>query len=428
MERLVYNLFLVGAYPALAACFFIQSLRSDKFSGTLGERFAFYGEKKEALRGRRTIWLHAVSVGEAVGAIPLVRVLLGEEAGRRLVITTTTKGGMEILRKTFGDRITAAYFPFDFPWVVRRALKAFHPDALILMETEIWPNLIGACARGGIPVLLLNGRVSDRMARAGGGMRRLYRGVFSMMEALGMQTGRDADRIIALGAPKRKVHIVGNMKFDGIMTDTDAVKLDELRRLLAPEKGPILIAGSTHPGEEEIVLAVFRRLREKIGALQLAIAPRHIERAGEVAAIVEKHGFIAVLRSLAAAPVSGGERPVVVLDTIGELRYVYSIATLCFVGGSLVERGGHNILEPAACGKAPFYGPYTMNFSASVLTLEQGGGGIQVADTGEFSEQAFRYLSDEEYRGKMDGNALEVVRRNSGATARAYDLFREFVK
>jgi 3-deoxy-D-manno-octulosonic-acid transferase len=426
LEYIVYNLVLTAACPAILVYFLIKSVRSKKYSGTVRERFAFYGNKMDSLNGNRVVWLHAVSVGEAVGAIPLVRMLMERAPDRRLVVTTTTKGGMEILEKTFGNSVTTAYFPFDFLWVARRALNAFHPDALVLMETEIWPNVIAACRRRGVPVLLMNGRVSDRMAKAGGRMRNLYAYVFSTIVAMGMQTRRDADCAVSLGAPEDAVRVIGNIKFDGMLAEPDLKRIDELKRLLEPENGPLMIAGSTHPGEEEIVTGVLNRLREIEPGLRLAIAPRHVDRAAEVMAVVERLGHKAVLRSEYVP--GGGGRPVVVLDTIGELRCLYAIGTICFVGGSLVERGGHNILEPAACGRAPFFGPYTMNFTASVAALAEGDGGIQVRNGDEFFERAAQYLKDVDYRRTMDGNAIEVVRRNAGATERAYNLFREFVK
>jgi len=213
-----------------------------------------------------------------------------------------------------------------------------------------------------------------------------------------------------------------------MLVELDSRKAEEMRRLLEPEAGPIMVAGSTHPGEEEIVLDVFRRLRDKVAGLRLVIAPRHIERAPEVVAAVKRAGMKAALRSQAADSGVTDARTVVVLDTIGELRYVYSLAVLCFVGGSLIERGGHNVLEPAACGKAPFYGPYTANFAASVAALERGGGGVPVRDGDEFVEKAARYLGDIEYGKSLDASAAQIVRANAGAAERAYRLLKEFLK
>jgi len=420
---LLYNFALIAAYPLFLIYLTIQAFKSEKFSGTMKERFGFYGGAGDRLAGG-VIWLHAVSVGEAVGAAPLIRKLLEGESVS-LVVSTATKGGKQILEKSFGDAITTAFSPLDFPWVVRRALKAFRPKALILMETEIWPNLISACNRRGIPVLLLNGRVSDRMLKAGGPVRAMYRRLFTMMRAIGMQTERDAERIKELGAPPAAVHVVGNMKYDAAPAGADVEKTEELRRLLRPENGPIFVAGSTHPGEEEIVLDVFQKLRDVEKTLRLVIAPRHIERAGEALEIIKKRGWDTCLRSTMEA---GGGASVIVLDTIGELRCLYSLATMCFVGGSLVERGGHNVLEPAACGKAVFYGPYMMNFTESAKVLEDGGGGIPVKNSDELAMRGAEYIANAGLRRKLDDNSLRTVLQNAGAAARAYDLFKELIK
>lgn len=414
------------AYPGVLLYLLIQSSKSDKFSGTIRERLAFYGDKPARKSAAKTIWLHAVSVGEAVGATPLIRKLT-EDTNARLIVSTATKGGMQILEKNFGDTITVVFCPLDFPWVVGRAMRAFRPSALIIMETELWPNLINAAYRLRIPVLLFNGRVSDRMQAAPKPVRKMYVWLFGKISALGMQTARDAERITSLGAESSKARVLGNMKFDASPAGPDIAKLDELRAVMSPDGRPLFIAGSTHPGEEEQILSVFGELLKKEGSLRLVIAPRHIERAGEVLDIVRGGGYGAELRS-SLSSLKPAAAPVVVLDTIGELRCIYSIAAICFVGGSLVERGGHNVLEPAACGKAVFYGPYMMNFTESARILEEHGGGIPVKDSADFAERATEYLTNPETMKKLDGNALHVIESNAGATERAYSLFKEYYR
>ena len=422
---IIYNAVLIAAYPFLRLYFLWQGARSEKFTGTMQERFGRYPAVKRRKSGERVIWVHAVSVGEAVGATKFIRLLLDREKDASIVVTTATKGGMNILESSFGGSITAAYFPFDFPWVVRRALKAFRPSSLILMETEIWPNLTTAVARRGAPVILLNGRVSDRMASAGAMVKTVYSSVFSAMRALGMQTEEDAGRIIRLGAPAAKTHVVGNMKFDASPDAPDAEKTAELKALLNPGGGPVFTAGSTHPGEEEMILDVFSRLRRKRPELRLLLAPRHIERAAVVLDLAQASFPDAKLRSSLASAGVVSTPSVVVMDTIGELRLAYGLSTLCFVGGSLVERGGHNILEPAACGKAAFYGPHMMNFIASARALEAGGGGVMVKDSEDLFARLSEYLDDEEARARVDSNALKVIMRNAGATERAHRIFKE---
>jgi len=423
---LLYNIVLTAAFPILVLFFLIQSVRSVKYTGTIKERFGFYGDALEAGESARRVWVHAVSVGEAVGAAPLIKKLVDREGAGSVVVTTATKGGKEILGKTFGDKITIIYSPIDFFFVVSRTVKAINPKVLIIMETEMWPNLIAECARRGVPIILLNGRVSDRMWRAGRLVRSMYKWLFFKMSALGVQTEQDAERILGLGASSASVRVLGNMKFDVSPCPADPVKADELRRIFKPEAGPLFVAGSTHPGEEEQILDVFARLRKREGALRLVIAPRHIERADEVYGLVAGKGWDVVRRSKFGP--EGAEKPVVILDTIGELRFIYGIAALCFIGGSLVERGGHNVLEPAACGKAVFYGPYMMNFTASVAALEENGGGIGVKNADELAERAAGYLADAGLRKRCDDGAAKTIEKNAGATERALSIIAEFMK
>jgi 3-deoxy-D-manno-octulosonic-acid transferase len=391
----------------------------------MAERYGRYPESLARTQVGRRVWIHAVSVGEVVGAMPLLRLVQEQMPGVELVVSTTTKAGRDMLLRTLPS-IATFYYPFDFPWSVRRALNTISPDVLAIMETELWPNMLAACRGHGVPALLLNGRVSDRMTSAGRFVRTLYGRAFENLDVLGMQTPRDADRLRALGAPHAKVVILGNMKFDGMMTDLDSKKIDALSTLINPESRRLFVAGSTHPGEEEILLDVFASARKDAPDLLLIIAPRHIERAGEVVSLIQARG-LAVARRTQLTGASGPAPDVIILDTIGELRLLYALATACFVGGSLIERGGHNVLEPAACGKAPFYGPHTANFTESIRVLEQGGGGRPVKDADDFTMQLIFCLIDSKAREAVDARALDVVRANTGATARAFELLRKYL-
>lgn len=420
----IYNLIIILLYPLLFTGLVFVSFKSHKFKGTMKERFGWYSCHGE----EPSIWVHAVSVGEAVGAIPLVRMLLERESGRRIVVTTATKGGREVLQKELGDSVTVAYSPLDFPWVVSRAVKKFNPRVLLLMETEIWPNLISACSKRGAPVLLLNGRVSDRSAAASGFVLGVYRFALPVFSALGMQTASDADRIKKLGAPADRIHVLGNIKFDGMPGAEENEKISALKNIIGSADELLFVAGSTHPGEEEMMLETFHSLRKDFSTIRMIIAPRHIERSQQVLELLfRNHDYslsVALRTSLEHSSVPKPD--IIVWDTIGELRTLYSMASACFVGGSLIERGGHNILEPAACGKAPFYGPHMANFRASVDILESGGGGVQVANATELTEALKNYLNDDQKMKKLDGAALEAVRKNSGASERAYALFKKF--
>lgn len=426
----LYNTALVICYPLLWAYFLAMSIRSDKFSGTLAERYGYYDDSLRKPGVSHRIWIHAVSVGEVVAAIPLAREMSHSMAGNDLVFSTTTKAGKQIIQKTFGGKIPCFYFPFDFPWVARRAVKTIAPDALLLMETELWPNIIRQCAKRKAPVLLLNGRVSDRMAAAKPTAVLLYTWTFKRLSAIGMQTETDAQRIIALGAPKETVTVTGNMKFDVTISDSDLEKIVAVDKIINPRKLKLFTAGSTHPGEEELILDAFAAARREAPDLLLVIAPRHIERAGEVAALAASRGYSVHKRSdmeTRAGRDPSPARDAIILDTIGELRYVYAVSTACFVGGSLIERGGHNVLEPAACGKAPFYGPHTANFRDSVRALEENGGGRPVSNARDLAQKLTEILRDDDARLRVDALALKTLKENSGAVIRSLELLRKLI-
>lgn len=391
------------------------------------ERFGFLDASLSKPAGQRRIWVHAVSVGEVVGAMPLLQDIRKKLIEYDLVVSTTTKTGRDMLLKSFPD-IKTFYFPFDFPWMAARMLRTIAPDIVALMETELWPNMMAACRRRGAPVLLLNGRVSDRMAGAGRAIRAIYGFAFQQLSALAMQTRRDADRILELGAPPGRVSVIGNMKFDGMLTGVEKKQLDELHRIINPENRPLFVAGSTHPGEERLVEAAFEAARERFPELMLVLAPRHIERADEVEGLAQIRDFSVLRRTRIPINEQGHNADIIILDTIGELRGLYALATVCFVGGSLVERGGHNVLEPAACGKAPFYGPHTANFRDSVAALERGGGGRPVKDADELAAGVIECLENPEKREQADARALEVLKSNAGARDRAFELLKSFLK
>ena len=421
----IYNILLILLYPILRIYFVSAARRDGRYTDTMAERFGRYSADLDKPAGKRRIWVHAVSVGEVVGAMPLLHTISERLQDCDMVVSTTTKTGRDMLLKTFPS-VKTFYFPFDFPWVVARALGHIKPDLVVLMETELWPNVMTMSQRRGAPVLLLNGRVSDRMAAAGGLAKALYSFAFRQLDAVGMQTRTDADRIARLGAPSDKVLVIGNMKFDGLLSELDIKKTGALGELLNPARRPVFVAGSTHPGEEEIILDVFQEVREKFPDLLLVLAPRHIERAEEAEGYTHLRR-IEVVRRTQLKPGQPHAADVVVLDTIGELRYLYALATACFVGGSLVERGGHNVLEPAACGKAPFYGPYMANFRDSAAALESGGGGRPVRTPEDLSAGIIKCLKDPDECLRVDANALAVLRQNAGAGARAFELLKKYL-
>lgn len=419
---LAYNLVLLFFAPFFLLFLLYADRSHPRWKDSMAERLGRYGGKLPPPAKPR-VWLHAVSVGEALGAAPLIRLILERNADCELVVSTTTRGGMEVLEKNAAGAIIPMYFPLDFPWTVRRAFNAVRPSILILMETEIWPNVLNEAHRRGVPALLLNGRVSDRMAAANPFVRMVYRRVFSHLSAAGMQSAGDLERLNRLGAPPSLAKVTGSMKFDGLVAPEDEARISKLRAQVNPGGAPLIVAGSTHPGEEEPLIDVFMELRRNRPGLRLALCPRHVERADEVAAMVKRKGLSLARRS---RPASGAAADVLLVDTIGELRLLYRLSTASFVGGSLIPRGGHNVLEPAACGKAPFYGPHTRNFREAVRLLEEGGGGMPVADFDDLRDKMARHLDDERLRAEADARALAAVKANSGAAERAYAIFKTY--
>jgi len=333
--------------------------------------------------GRRAGWLHAVSVGEAIAATPLVEGLRRLYPELPLVVTTVTSTGAQIVRERFAGLATHRFFPLDLPWVARRVSASINPAFLICMETELWPNTLRAVAAGGVPVMIANGRISDRSYPR----YRLVRGflgrVLEDVRVFAMQSDEDARRIIGLGAAPERVVVTGNLKTDAPVVDS-AGAVDLWRRLLGLTRTQrVWIAGSTHPGEEDMVLEAHATASVDCPELVLVLAPRHPERAPEVQALLERRGWPVARRSgLPAARVRPPTAvpPVIVLDTVGELATLYALADVVFVGGSLVPLGGHNVLEAAQRRKPVMVGPHTGNFRESAGLLESVGASLVVRE------------------------------------------------
>src|SRR5437870_9326842 len=343
--------------------------------------------------GRPSAWLHAVSVGEAIATAPLIEGLRRLHPELPIVMTTVTNTGAQIVRERFAGLVTHRFFPLDLPWAVGRFAAAINPAFLICMETELWPNTLRALAARGIPVMIANGRISDRSYRR----YRLVRGflgrVLADVRVFAMQSDEDARRIIALGAAPERVVVTGNVKTDAAAVDT-AGAVDLWRRLLGlTASRRVWIAGSTHPGEEDMVLEAHRAASVDCPELVLVLAPRHPERAPEVQALLDRRGWPAVRRS--ELP-SARTRPptavprVIVLDTVGELATLYALADVVFVVGSLVPLGGHNVLEPAQRRKPILVGPHTGNFREAAGLLESVGASLVVRDAAELGRDLRR--------------------------------------
>jgi 3-deoxy-D-manno-octulosonic-acid transferase len=377
-----------------------------------------------------TAWVHAVSVGEAIAATALVDGLRSMYPELPLVMTTVTDTGARIVNERFAAVATHRFFPVDLPGAARRVIEAIDPAFLICMETELWPNTLRAVAQRKVPVMIANGRLSDRSFRRYRLVRTFLSSVLRDVSVFAMQSQEDARRIIALGAVPERVFVTGNVKNDALADPAGAVEL--WGRLLGLRAGqPVWIAGSTHRGEEEAVLDAHQAVRSEFPDLVLVLAPRHPERVREVLELIAGRGLSALRRSgiRRTSPVRiEGTPPIIVLDTVGELAQLYAVADVVFMGGSLVPAGGHNMLEPAIRRKPVLTGPHTTNFREAVALLVECGGGIVVHDAAELAAELRRLLADPELRAKLGTLACEAVASRHGAVRATLDLVERFLR
>src|SRR5215213_10011815 len=363
----LYSILLGIGVIALLPRFLLDAARHGKYAAGLGERAGSLPPFDAG--GRPVVWLHCVSVGEAQAARPLARRLLGEYPGHALVVSTTTLTGQRVAREAFkGQAALVFYFPFDWAWSVRRALRAVNPSVVLLMETELWPRFFRECRRRGVSVALVNGRISEKSFGRYKLIRPFIRRVLSDLSLAAAQTSADAERLSALGLAPERTRVTGNVKFD--IEETPALQLTEelRRRFNVNEDRPLVVAASTHAPEERVVLEAFKLLDSEAKRPRLLVAPRHPERFGEVASLIEATGLSWARRTHEARG-SDGDCDVILLDSIGELRAVYTLAEVVFVGGSVAPVGGHNVLEPALDARAVVTGPNTFNFKSIVAAL-----------------------------------------------------------
>jgi 3-deoxy-D-manno-octulosonic-acid transferase len=361
----------------------------------------------------RCLWIHAVSVGETRAALPLIRALLNRYPDLPLLVTTTTLTGSRQMREALGERVRHVYAPYDLPGAVARFLRQTRPKLALIMETELWPNLLRQCAVAGIPVLIANARLSERSARGYARIGGLTTSMLRDITLIAAQAEADADRFRALGAPR--VEVAGNLKYDLTVPDDLPERGQNLRRELLGENRPVWIAASTHAGEDELVLEAFARLRARWPELLLLLVPRHPERFGGVAALCQQRGFSVVRRSerRPCAP----DTAVFLGDSMGELLLFYAAADLAFVGGSLVPTGGHNVLEPALLGLPVLFGPHMFNFTEAGERLLEAEAAWRVADAAELAAMVDRLLADPALRQTASQRGRAVVERHRGALA-----------
>ena len=394
----------------------VRRLRGGGYARSLSQRFGRYGAD---LPAEPRCWIHAVSVGESATAVPLVEAIARRWPELSVVMTTVTPTGARVVADRLRATVTHRYFPLDLPGPVRRALDAVRPRFFIGMETELWPNFLRALARRGVPAMIANGRISDRSFRRYHRVRFLTARMLRDIAVFAMQSQEDARRIIALGAPPDRVVITGNLKTD--LTPAEAGGEAVWQQLLGlATNEPVWIAGSTHRGEEAVVLDAYARLRRRFPDLVLLLAPRHPERVPEVERLAADRQLATVRRS--ELPASRERAPVIVLDTVGELAKIYSVASVVFVGGSLVPTGGHNMLEPALLRKPVLYGPHTTNFRESAELLLAAGGAVLVDEPERLEPRVAELLADPVRRSRMGEAGLHAVIGRQGALKQTMEL------
>ncbi|MFQ5739785.1 MAG: 3-deoxy-D-manno-octulosonic acid transferase [Acidobacteriota bacterium] len=383
--------------------------------------------------GRR-LWIHAVSVGEVNVIKALVPLL--SKLSSQLFISTTTATGQALAKSLFGDQATVFYCPLDWKWVIRRYLKVIAPDAVLFTETELWPGFIQAAHSRGVPLVLVNGRISDRSFRRYRRIRVFIRPLLQRFRLLCVRTRQDKERIIALGAPSDRVHQLGNIKYDYQLAE-DPAKADLVQRvgrLLKPSEDHLLwVCGSTREGEEERLLPIFMQLRSDIPQLRLLLAPRHPHRCDALVKRVRSSGLTTLKRSQLSAPAGSRSegakaRPalatpdVLILDSIGELASLYQLADVVFIGGSLIPWGGQNVIEAAHFGKPILFGPHMQNFREVARSFVQAYAAIQVESATQLAERVHHLLRDPHTRKWLGRNARTVVRANQGAVQRTVEI------
>ncbi len=441
--RLIYSFLLVIAFVALLPYFIYQAIFNRKYVGSFGQRLGHLPEilpdrSSSALNVgtgpglRKAIWIHAVSVGETIASKPLIAALRARFPQFSVIISTTTVTGQAVARSRVNEADGVCYFPFDWGFSVRHALDVIDPRIVILMESELWFNFLSECEARRIPVIVVNGRISDRSfgrsQKFGFFVRRLY----GLITRFAMQSRLDAERAIALGAPAERVSVSGNLKFE--IGDTEAPrKTVETAKSFALDSTPLIIAGSTTEGEEEIVLAAFEGLRQESSfeKVRLLIAPRHPERFDAVARLINSSRLRLSRRSSTEG--NRGAADVILLDTVGELASLYRFASVVFVGGSLVPKGGHNILEPALHARPIIVGPHMENFREIAREFLRRDALIQLRDgdhqslTADLQSAFENLLSDKNRAVSLGSNARLAIDENRGATARTVEIIAEYM-
>lgn len=424
MKWFVYNFLFFLVFPFLLPRFLFRMWRRGGYRRHFGQRFGLYApQMRRRFRTMRSpVWIHGVSVGEVGVALQLIKALRQEDPSLSFVLSTSTSTGYRQASAVFEHGDAAIYVPVDFPLFVNRALAAVRPRALVLAESELWPNLIRSAGGRGIPVMLVNARISDRSFPGYMRLRPWFSSLLKTFAYIHAQSALDRERLLAMGAVKDKVLVRGSFKYDAPAPDAGAVSRarDLLRRLWPETPAPLLLmGGSTWPGEEEIMLSILAGNLANKRSIRLILAPRHAERSDRLAGRIKELGFTVARLSQfagACAPQPAGARTVLLLDTTGDLPAFYACADLVFVGKSLCARGGQNMIEPVAAGKPTLVGPHTGNFRSVMADLLEAGAIRQVAGAEELVSAGNALIQDVSARAGLQRRAVGAIQQRRGVT------------
>jgi 3-deoxy-D-manno-octulosonic-acid transferase len=431
MAYLLYNTLITIFLILVAPYFLFRALIDGQFRRELIQRMGFL----PTFSLKKPIWVHAASVGEVFCSVPLLQRIRREFPQRPIVLTTMTRTGNQAAKIYIPEADAVLFFPVDHPFTLQRAIERIQPNLLLIAETELWPNLLRSCGKQGIPIVVFNGRISEKSFRGYLFFKFFFKECLKHVSLFLMQTEEDRMRIIEIGAVSNKTRVVGNLKFDQSISSLTQEAMAEMAKSLGLQgKKKIFIAGSTHPGEEEILLSLFKDLRKIDPHLVLILAPRHLERLEEVERILKQESISWMRRtSFPMGHDRSNEEPkelpeVILLDTMGELMSLYSLGTLIFVGGSLVPVGGHNPLEPLLFKKCVLFGPYMFHFSEISRSLIKAGGSIQVRGRDDLFSHLKHLLSDEGTCKEVGERGYQFLQKHRGATERMFEEIRPYLK
>jgi 3-deoxy-D-manno-octulosonic-acid transferase len=427
MGLLVYNIFLHSiAAPALAVYYLPQIILGKKYKGSWREKLGLVDSNLSEKLSRPRVWFHAVSVGEVTALAPLIRAFKSLLPEAAIIVSTGTETGQAKAASQISEADALIYMPLDFPFLAKRVVNSVKPDLFVLMETELWPNLINIIRKSGAAVVLANGRISDRSFPRYVRLKRFLSSTFSSIQWFLMSSELDAKRIIEMGAPENRTMALGNTKFDAVLLENESSKRKCLQECLSIDSSDmVLVAGSVHPGEYEIVLSVHQKLCEEFPNLLLILVPRHVEKIPLILEYMKKTGMQdPFLRSSAEFGQRRSGSQIILVDRTGELFDIFSLATVVFMGGSIVPKGGQNILEPAAWGKPVIFGPSMEDFRDAREILMKCGAGFQVNGADDLTETIRRLLCNPSHAQNVGEIGRLEISKQSGSAMRIAEILR----